>query len=112
MPTSAEIVLKLTRGYEKGIYTRLEMLSQLVEAAAAWPVVDLASALPSDWLADVKARTLSPPCSPDDGVYISGALLRDGIDPEEYFKEKRRLWHQGAWNWREFFAGAAKDRDP
>src|SRR5262245_6839141 len=112
MATGADIVGKLTRGYEKGIYTRLEVLSQLVEAAATCPVVQLAGFLSGEWLAEVRARTVSPLHSPEDGVYISSAPLRDGIDPEEYYKEKCRLWHQGASNWHQYFAQATTEQEP
>jgi hypothetical protein len=58
MPKVAEFVRKLTRRYEEGMYTRLEILSQIVEAAATCPVGELADALPADWLTEVKAETL------------------------------------------------------
>lgn len=103
MLSAAEIASRLTRAYEKAIYTREEAIAQIVEAAATVSTAELAEAIPGDWLADVKAKTVDPPPSPEDVVFLYGALFRDGTDCEAYYAERRRLWDRGAWNWRRFF---------
>ena len=95
---------KLLRRYKQGIYTRLELLTLLVQAAAEHPASELAQGLPAEWLQAIQEDTNSPPGSPSDVLYISGILGGLNFDYETNFAEMRQTWYEGAWNWRRYFA--------
>ena len=95
---------KLLRRYEQGVYTRLELLTLLVQAAAEHPPSELADGLPAQWLQAIQEDISSPPGSPSDVLYISGILGGHSFDYETNFAEMRRTWYEGAWNWHRYFA--------
>jgi hypothetical protein len=104
MPSGAETARRLIRGYDKGLYTRLEVLSQLIEAAATFSPAELAQDLSPEWLAQLREETAEPPGSPDNVIVISGSIFLAGSSPEEYYAEVRRAWYDGAWSWHRFLA--------
>jgi hypothetical protein len=95
---------KLLRRYEQGVYTRLELLRLLVQAAAEHPSSELADGLPAEWLQAIQEDISSSPGSPSDVLYISGILGGHSFDYETNFAEMRQTWYEGAWNWHRYFA--------
>jgi len=102
MPSGADTVRKLIRGFDKGMYSRMEVLSRLVEEASTSRPADLAGALPANWLAEVRTATAKPPSSIDDVCIVSGAIYRNAAEHEAHKAEMRRAWFEGAWNWHRF----------
>jgi hypothetical protein len=102
--TGAEAARKLLRYYQRGVYTRLEALTLLVQAAAEHPPSELAQGLPVEWLQAIREDTISPPGSPSDVLYISGILGDPNFDYNTHLTEMRQTWYDGAWNWRRYFA--------
>src|SRR5262245_60684570 len=91
-PKASFVVQKWIRGYEKGIYTHMEVVCALVHAAATYAPGDLAAAMPPEWLEKVRQDSANPPRSPADGVYLGSALLRAGASYEEWEAEMSRKW--------------------
>jgi hypothetical protein len=111
MSDEGETARRLIRGFDKGMYTRLEILSRLVELAASAEPKAIALVLPPDWIASIAKKTEQLPASPKDVVIISGAILRPGIDPESHDEELRLRYFQGAAKWHAYFAELGVPRD-
>jgi hypothetical protein len=95
-------VLRILRGYDRGIYTDQEVVVRLVLAAASCPTAVLAELLSDDWIEAIRKRVTPVP----EGltVWIWGDLLKPGVDPGAHEAEMRRLWDEGASNWRAHLA--------
>jgi Uma2 family endonuclease len=102
--TAADIVRRLTDGYENGIYTDLEVVGALVSAAATHQPADLARGVPPEWLEEVKQRASDPPHAPFSGVWLSGVLLWEEADNEASEARQRLEWFEGVWAWHRYFA--------
>ena len=72
------------RYYQRGVYTRLEALTLLVQAAAEHQPSELAQGLPAEWLQAIREDTISPPGSPSDVLYISGIRGDPNFDYETH----------------------------
>jgi hypothetical protein len=102
--TGAAAARKLLRYYERGVYTRLETLTLLVQAAAEHPPSELAQGLSAEWLQEIREDTISPPGSSAHVQYISGILGSPDFDYETHLTRMRQTWYDGAWNWHRYFA--------
>jgi hypothetical protein len=109
MSTATEAFRRIMRGYEKGIYTRLEVVCQLVELGAICPPAEVSLDLPAEWLTQIREATTTPPPTIDDVQYISGALLQEGVDAEQHYAQLCKAWFAGAWNWHRHFGGSGSD---
>ena len=96
------VARKLVRDYERGIYTQLETLTRLIQAAAEHPARALATGLSADWLQVIREETSSPPQSPSDVVYISGILGMANFDYDAHFAKMRQTFFDGIWEWHRF----------
>jgi hypothetical protein len=96
----------LLREYQNGRMTGEELLIRLCQAAADREPGRLATGLPADVLAEVRARAAAPPDSPDRcRVFHTGSLVGRGA-AHTFDDESRRLY-DGLWVWHRYFAAAA-----
>lgn len=100
--TPIDEVLRFLRNYKRGVYTHHEVVARLVEAAASCPTALLAELLSDDWIEAIRERVTSEPEGPT--VWIWGGILKPGINPNAHEAEMRRIWNEGAGNWRTHFA--------
>jgi hypothetical protein len=102
----AAMVRKLVRQCERGMYTPLEVVARLIEAAAECPPADLAPAIPADLLAHLRAETAEPPQDPKDVLLVRGVNYLPGTDISARAAEAQRTCFDGIWNWHRYFAAA------
>lgn len=102
--SAADVVRRLVRGYERGAYTRMEVVSGLLLGAASHSPADLASTMPADWLDEVRKAVANPPLAPGDVVYLGSALLRPGADYGAWEAEMRQKSYEATWTWHRYFA--------
>jgi hypothetical protein len=107
--SGADACDRLIRGYNKGMYTRLEVVSRLIQSAATYPPAELAQALSLKWLSEIQEATSKPPERLDEVKFIDGALLANEADYESYYAQMCKTWHDGAWNWHRHFAPVGLD---
>ena len=96
-------VTSILKGYERGYYTRLELLGWLNRAAAETPPEALAQALPPDLLQELRQAVRVPPASPDDFIFIHGGTVVGPVDWEAYKREQAQLSYDGTWAWHRYF---------
>ena len=101
---------QLLKTLKREIYAPTEIPTVLIEFAATHQVDELAAQLPKG--VEPQLRQVIAKLHAEDSVYIWEGILMAGVDPKDFFAEKKRLWDDGCRRWREHFGITEADLSP
>ena len=98
---------QLMKQYERGVITRMELITQLVQLAADTSPEQVASLLPDDCLRGLKVISRHPPATPADAPRSFAIVMSVGATVSQADQQRQqRSWHDGAWSWHHYFQRA------
>ena len=104
--TTADAILA---AWDAGLLARGELVSRLIDLAAHTAPASYVDALPPELIAELRARSASPPATADELIVLRGGTYARDVSAEAWDAEWRRAREQtfaAVWNLhRHFHAG-------
>jgi hypothetical protein len=104
----ADSVQRLMSAYERGLFTRMEVVMRLIQLAAELSAEEIASALPGDWLGEIRQKCIQgPQSSQEPWFWINSVCFGPDHDPDVHVRDEQARWNIGLSAWQTYINGSS-----
>jgi hypothetical protein len=113
MATTLDDIRRHLQRWEKGVYSRGELLTHLVSAAADCRPGDLIELIAEQWVEAIRDATRVLPNTADDVIIMHLGCFVAGADNDAGSRDtmERKQWFDGATRWHHFLASQRSENE-